>query len=72
MLTLIIRLPDSSTPGLKEVARASELSVNKFIEELTIIAIAQQVPLTRFTLCASRCDVDKGLSALGKLYASFK
>jgi len=71
MSTLTVRLPDSKHER-KEVARARGLSINKFIEELTTIAIAQQDALTRFTLRASRGDVDKGLQALDKLDAACK
>lgn len=72
MSTLTVRLPDSKHERLKEVERARGLSINKYIEELTTIAIAQQDALTRFTFRASRGDVDKGLSALDKLDAVFK
>ena len=72
MSTLTVRLPDSKHERLKEVARARGLSINKFIEELTTIAIAQQDAMTRFTLRASRGEVAKGLSALDKLDASLK
>lgn len=72
MSSLTVRLADSKHERLKEVARARGLSINKYIEELTTIAIAQQDALTRFTLRASRGDVGKGLSALDKLDAAFK
>lgn len=72
MSTLTVRLPDSKHDRLKEVARARGLSINKFIEELTTIAIAQQDTMTRFTLRASRGETAKGLSALDKLDESFK
>ena len=72
MSTFTIRLPDSKHEWLKEVARARGLSINKFIEKLTTFAIAQQDALTRFTLRASRGDVDKGLQTLDKLDTAFK
>lgn len=72
MSVLTVRLPDSKHARLKEVARARGLSTNKFIEELTTIAIAQQDALTRFTLRASRGDVARGLKALDQLDATLK
>jgi predicted transcriptional regulator len=72
MSVLTVRLPDSKHARLKEVARARGLSTNKFIEELTTIAIAQQDALTRSTLRASRGDVAKGLAALDKLETLLK
>lgn len=72
MSKFTVRLPDSKHERLKEVACARGLSINKFIEELTTIAIAQQDAMTRFTLHASRGDVAKGLSVLDKLDTAFK
>ena len=72
MSVLTVRLPDSKHKRLKEVARARGLSANKFIEELTTIAIAQEDALTRFTLRASRGDVAQGLAVLDQLDAALK
>ncbi len=72
MSVLTIRLPESKHLRIKEIARARGLSTNKFIEELTTIAIAQQDLLTRFTLRASRGDAMQGLAVLDELDAAFE
>jgi predicted DNA-binding ribbon-helix-helix protein len=72
MSVLTVRLPESKHARIKEIARARGLSTNKFIEELTTIAIAQQDMLTHFTLRASRGDVAQGLAALDDLDMAFK
>lgn len=70
MSVLTVRLPDAKHARLKEMARARGLSTNKLIEELTTIALTQQDVQTRFTLRASRGDVERGLVALDKLDAA--
>jgi predicted DNA-binding ribbon-helix-helix protein len=72
MSVLTVRLPESKHARLKEIARARGLSTNKFIEELTTIAIAQQDLLTRFTLRASRGDTAQGLAVLDELDVALK
>jgi HicB family len=72
MSVLIVRLPESKHARIKEIARARGLSTNKFIEELTTIAIAQQDLLTRFTPRASRGDAAQGLAVLDELDVALK
>jgi predicted DNA-binding ribbon-helix-helix protein len=71
MSVLTIRLPDSKHARLKEVAKARGMSTNKFIEELTTIALAQQDTESRFLLRVSRAIPGRGLAILAKLDASF-
>ncbi len=40
MSVLTVRLPESKHARIKEIARARGLNTNKFIEELTTIAVA--------------------------------
>lgn len=48
MATLIIRLPDDKHERLKELARRRNISVNKLIEQLSTIALAEFDAETRF------------------------
>lgn len=71
MSVLTLRLPDSKHARLKEVARARGMSTNKFLEELTTIALAQYDVQTRFVLRASSGSAVRGLELLDKLDAHF-
>lgn len=71
MSVLTLRLPDSKHARLKEVARARGMSTNKFLEELTTIALAQYDAQTRFMLRASNGSAARGLELLDKLDAHF-
>ena len=71
MSTLTIRLPDDTHGRLKEIARQRGMSMNKLIEELSIVAIAQYDTETRFRVLAARGSVDDGLRVLDKLDAAF-
>ena len=71
MSTLTIRLPDDTHGRLKEIARQRGLSMNKLIEELSTVAIAQYDAETRFRAMAARGSIEEGLRILDKLDASF-
>jgi len=71
MSTLTVRLPDDTHGRLKEIARQRGMSMNKLIEELSIVAIAQYDAETRFRVLAARGSVDEGLRVLDKLDAAF-
>lgn len=66
MATLTIRLPDDKHERLKELARRS-ISVNKLIEELSIIALAEFDAETRFRAMAAKGSQQAGLALLNKL-----
>ena len=70
MSTLTIRLP-ADTHGLKVIARQRGMSMNKLIEELPTVAIAQYDAETRFRVMATRGSVEEGLRVLDKLDAAF-
>ena len=72
MCVLTIRLPDAGHSRLKELVRSRGVSVNKLMEELVTVALAQQDAQTGFALRASRGDMTRGLAALGKLDAAFE
>ena len=70
MSTLTIRLPDDTHERLKELARHRGVSVNKLMEELSTIAVAQHDAETRFRALAMRGSAEKGLRVLDKLDAA--
>lgn len=67
MATLTIRLPDDKHERLKELARRRNTSVNKLIEELSTIALAEFDTETRFRAMAAKGSVEAGLSLLKQL-----
>ena len=71
MSTMTIRLPADTHGRLKEIARQQEMSMNKLIEELSAVAIAQYDAETRFRAMAARGSADEGLRVLDKLDAAF-
>ncbi|NMG22695.1 toxin-antitoxin system HicB family antitoxin [Brasilonema bromeliae] len=67
MATLTIRLPDDKHNRLKELAQAKGISVNKLIEELSTIALAEFDTYTRFKAMAATANPEEGLRILAKL-----
>jgi predicted DNA-binding protein len=67
MGTLTIRLPDEKHNRLKELAQAKGISVNKLIEELSTIALAEFDANTRFKAMAATGNSEAGLRILAKL-----
>lgn len=67
MATLTIRLPDDKHTRLKELAQSRGISVNKLIEELSTIALAEFDAYTRFKVMASYGEPNEGLRLLDKL-----
>ena len=67
MATLTIRLSDDKHQRLKDLAKQRHMSLNKLIEELSTVALAQFDMETRFRSLAARGSVEKGLTILDKL-----
>jgi predicted DNA-binding ribbon-helix-helix protein len=67
MATLTIRLPDNKHLRLKKLAESQGMSVNKLIEELSTIALAEFDTHTRFKLLAAQGNPEEGLKLLAKL-----
>lgn len=67
MATLTIRLPDDKHYRLKELAQARGISVNKLIEELSTIALAEFDAYCRFKAMAAKGNPEEGLKILEKL-----
>ncbi|MEM9165099.1 MAG: CopG family transcriptional regulator [Cyanobacteria bacterium P01_F01_bin.4] len=69
MATLTIRLPDDKHERLKEFAKSRGISINKLIEELSTVALAEFDAFTRFKAMAAVGDPKEGLKLLDKLDA---
>jgi predicted transcriptional regulator len=67
MATLTIRLPDDKHERLKELAKRRNISINKLIEELSTIAIAEFDTESRFRAMAAQGNIESGLSLLARL-----
>ncbi len=67
MATLTIRLPDEKHERLKELARRRNISVNKLIEELSTVALAEFDAETRFRAMATQANAQDGLTLLDQL-----
>ena len=69
MATLTIRLPDDKYFRLKALAQSRGISINKLMEELSTLAIAEFDAQTRFQALAMQGDVAQGLKVLDRLDA---
>lgn len=68
MSALIIRMPQDKRERLKQLARARSMSVNKLIDEVATILLAEFDAETRFRLRAARGagKARRGLALLEK------
>ncbi len=71
MSTVTIRLPDDKHTRLRQLAKHRDLSVNKLMEELATISIAEFDAESRFRAMTARGSAKKGLALLDKLDAAF-
>lgn len=67
MSTLTIRLPDEKHERLKALARSNAISINKLIDELATVALANFDARVRFEARAARGDPARALALLDKL-----
>lgn len=67
MSVLTIRVPDGKHQRLKHLAKSRGISLNKLIEELSTVALAQHDAEMRFRVLAARGSVERGLKLLDKL-----
>jgi len=67
MATLTVRLPDDKHSRLKQLAQARGISLNKLIEELSTVALAEFDAYTRFKVLAASGSAEEGLRLLDKL-----
>ena len=67
MSTLAIRLPDDKHERLKALARSSSISINKLMDELATVALANCDARMRFETRADRGNSNRALTLLDKL-----
>lgn len=67
MGTLTVRLPDDKHARLKQLAEYRQISMNKLIEELSTVALAQFDTELRFRARAARGSAEEGLRLLDRL-----
>jgi len=67
MSILTIRLPDEKHARLKALAKSNAISVNKLIDELATVALANHDARVRFQTRAARGDPARALTVLDKL-----
>lgn len=71
MSVLTIRVPDGKHQRIKQLAKSRGISVNKLIEELSTVALAQHDAEMRFRVQAARGSAERGLKLLDKLDRAF-
>ena len=67
MSTLTIRLPDDKHKRLKALAKSNAISVNKLMNELATVALANYDARVRFKARAARGNPKRVLALLDKL-----
>ncbi|MFN0163768.1 MAG: toxin-antitoxin system HicB family antitoxin [Burkholderiales bacterium] len=67
MSTLTIRIPDEKHERLKALAKANAVSVNKLVDELATVALANFDARIRFEMRAGRGNAKRGMALLDKL-----
>ncbi len=72
MSTLTIRLPEDKHARLRQLAKHRGISVNKLMEELATISLAEFDAQSRFRALAARGSAEEGLALLDKLERTFK
>ncbi len=70
MATLTIRLPDDKHERLKAIARSNSISVNKLMDQLATVALANYDARVRFETRAARGSPRRALMLLDKLDAA--
>ena len=71
MSTLTIRIPEGKHARLRSLAKARGISINRLMDELATLALAQHDTEVRFQALVSRGSKRKGLALLDKLDRAF-
>lgn len=71
MSTLTVRIPEAKHARLRRLADSRGLSMNKLIDELATVALAQHDAEVRFRALAARGSAERGLRLLDKLDRRF-
>lgn len=72
MSTLTIRIPESKHARLRSLAQARGVSINKLIDELATVALAQYDAEARFHNLAAGGSTKIGLALLNKLDRAYR
>jgi predicted transcriptional regulator len=67
MSTLTIRLPDDKHSRLRALAESRQMSVNRLVDELATVALANFDARSRFEARAANGNVKKALTILDRL-----
>jgi predicted transcriptional regulator len=67
MSTLTIRLPDDKHARLKALAESRQVSVNRLVDELATVALANFDARSRFEVRVAKGNVKKALDILDRL-----
>jgi len=68
MTILTIRMPEDKHERLRAVARSRNVSVNKLIEELATVSLANHDVFLRFQFLAAAVNPRRALSILQRLH----
>jgi len=71
MATLTLRIPDEKAKRLRALAKHRGVSVNKLMEELSTLSLAEFDAENRFRALAARGSAKEGLKLLDELDAAF-
>jgi predicted transcriptional regulator len=71
MSTMTIRLPNDRHERLRQLAKHRGMSVNKLVEEFSVIGLAQFDAELRFRALAARGSSKRALALLDKVDAAF-
>jgi predicted transcriptional regulator len=71
MGAFMVRITDDKHERLKELAKARGMSLNKLMEELSTIALAEFDAETRFKAMAATGNPERGIAILDKLDSYF-
>ena len=72
MSTLTIRIPEAKHARLRRLAETRGISMNKLMDELATVALAQHDTETRFQALAAKGSAKRGLELLDKLDRGFR
>jgi predicted transcriptional regulator len=69
MSTLTIRLPDDKHERLKALAKAQSVSVNRLMDELATVALANHDARVRFEMRSARGKPERAIELLDRIDA---
>ncbi len=72
MSTLTIRIPEAKHARLRRLANSRGVSMNKLMDELATVALAQHDAEVRFRALAAKGSRKRGLQLLDKLDREFQ